>query len=842
MSKQRKYWWHKLQPGRRDRAGDSPAAAAAAPSEKLVFEHLEPRLLLSDTPIPLPVFAAAGTLTVTAHSNDIKVETIFSVGGPQIRVWDNFANISLGQVALDQNVKISIAGLPGISDQVQVDLGYDDGAAGTTATSPFAVMVELDGGTDIPLLSDDTLTVLSSGPDFYTPTTLFLKSTDDIVFANSLNLGSGKLNVDSEEAITATGVSITASDIYLGVNKAVTDGVTLLDGLNLLGNASGAITLTNTNVTAGDIGLIVNTSVNVNTQDSDYASNLIKIAFIQTQSDAQITVNGTSNLSATAGKLTLASSSTVTAKATTQPDASSTQGDKDASIASAIVSSSAGVTVGGTATLSASGNLILKSSNTLDVQTISDGTAGSSSGAAVGGTVAVSQLGGDTSINVTDTARLSGATVSATATTARTVHTTAKATGGGATAPSGGGTPTQGQTQLASNKAATGDGNLDFAAAVAVTHIGGNTTARLAGGTVSSTGAVTVSAASSTVAPAGALATTEADGTAATGSPGVGVAAALNFADGTARASLGAAAAITAPSASFTAGTTTDALFGARAVSGAGSSSGVAVAGSLALNVSVLTTEAVIEAGSTATATGGVTFNATSNTHNVAKALPKTNGATGESTGIGASVAINIVDETTRAQADANAKFTGSSLAQNANATGDVQTEAQGGAAGGTAVAPVVAITVANTATKVGLLGGSDVTLSGGLTSDAKSALNVLAKGAGDAEGSSNAAVGASVVVTYAAPVVELALDGKLQAFAAVMLTGSNTGVTPQRGQGRRQGRHRQGPERQPAGRLCQGRRQRGGGQQRRQGHERRDAAGQHRRGPGHRRRRHRRP
>ena len=680
-------------------------------------------------------------------------------------------------MALTQNVKVSIQGLPGISDKVQVDLGYDDGAAGTNATTPFAVMVEMDGGTDIPLVSDDTMTVLSTGPDFYNPTALFLKSSDDIVFASSFNT-TGTLNVDSQEAITASGVSLQASDMYLGVTKAVTDGVTLLNGFNLLGNASGAITLTNSTLTAGDIGLIVNTSVNVNTTDSSYASNLIKVAFVQTSSNAQITLSGATNLNATAGKLTLASTSTVTAHATTQPDANSTASDQDASVASVIASSAAGVTVGGTSSLTASGALILKSTNTVDVAAVADGTAGASAGGAKGGTVAVTQLGGDTKVDVTDSAGLSGTSISATSTTARTVHTSAKSTAGGATQPSGGGGQTQGQQQLANNNAQTGDGQLNFAAAVAVTHVGGDTTARLAGGNVTTGGTVTVAASSSTATAAGAAASTEADGSAATGSPGVGVAAALSFADGTTRASLGDGVTITAPTTTFTASTTTDAKFGAIATSGAGSTSGVAVAGSLAIHVGVLKTEAIQEAGSTASSTGSVSYSATSNTHHQARALPKTNGATGESLGVGASVAINVVDETTRAQADGTAKFTGTSLSQAANATGDVNTEAQGGATGGTAVSPVVAVTVVNTATKVGALAGSDLTLSGGMTSNAQSALNVLAKGHGDAEGSSNAAVGASVVVTHAAPVVEAVLEGKLQAGAAVLLSSKNTGAT----------------------------------------------------------------
>ena len=149
-------WINKVRDGVRRKLKTEPAAMPA-PRERLVFESLEPRLLLSDSPIPLPAFNPSGILTVNVHSGDLKVETVYSGGTPQIRIWDNTVGVSLGQIALTQNVKISIQGLPGISDHVQVDLGYDDGnAAGTNPVTPFAVMVELDGGTDIPLITQDS--------------------------------------------------------------------------------------------------------------------------------------------------------------------------------------------------------------------------------------------------------------------------------------------------------------------------------------------------------------------------------------------------------------------------------------------------------------------------------------------------------------------------------------------------------------------------------------------------------------------------------------------------------------------------------------------------------------
>ena len=208
----RKNWFKRLQQGLQQRPARHPADAAPAPvRERLVFESLEPRLLLSDTPIPLPAFAPAGTLAINAHSGDLKVETVYTGGTLNIRVWDNTAGLSLGQLAFNQNLRIDIAGLPAIGDRVTVDLGYDDGlAAGSNPVGAFSLMVNLDGGTDVPLVSNDTLTLASSGPDFYSAANLFLKSTDDIQ-VNSAVLVTGNLDFESEEAIAVNSVALRAT-------------------------------------------------------------------------------------------------------------------------------------------------------------------------------------------------------------------------------------------------------------------------------------------------------------------------------------------------------------------------------------------------------------------------------------------------------------------------------------------------------------------------------------------------------------------------------------------------------------------------------------------------------
>ena len=100
----------------------------------MIFESLEPRLLLSDTPLAAPSFAPAGIINVTAPltSGDIKVETVYQSGVPVLRVWDNVAGSALAQLTFNQNIRVNIQGRDYLDDLITVDLGYDDGIAGTS--------------------------------------------------------------------------------------------------------------------------------------------------------------------------------------------------------------------------------------------------------------------------------------------------------------------------------------------------------------------------------------------------------------------------------------------------------------------------------------------------------------------------------------------------------------------------------------------------------------------------------------------------------------------------------------------------------------------------------------
>ena len=436
----------------------------------LQFETLESRLLLSDSPLPAPAFT--DTLNFDANLNlatvagmNAKLEVV-DLGGatPVLRLWDNNSASTLASVTLDENVQVNLTGSM-FSDSLTLDLGYDDLDDSYVAWSIKVVF----GGDNLPLVSDDTFVVQHDGPDRYDPFSLFIDSTPNVVFNDGVTVQDA-LDVQSDELIDVNaGAALVADHMYLGVTKQITDGFDLLNGLNILGDATGAITVNGGSLSALDIGLVVNTSVNINTQDAAYLNNVLKIAFVQATSDASILVDGAASLNAT-GELILRANSTLNTTALTQPNNTSNQSDQDASVASNIVSSSARIRVEDSASLNvAAGDATLSALNVINVTSDADGTAGPQGGAAVGGTVAVSEVSGDTLVELLDSSSVSAGNLNVLAGTSRTVQTKARATVGGATNP--GGNNTQGQQQLANNNAQTGQGSVGFAAAVAVTHV-----------------------------------------------------------------------------------------------------------------------------------------------------------------------------------------------------------------------------------------------------------------------------------------------------------------------------------------------------------------------------------
>ena len=205
----------------------------------------------------------------------------------------------------------------------------------------------------------------------------------------------------------------------------------------------------------------------------------------------------------------------------------------------------------------------------------------------------------------------------------------------------------------------------------------------------------------------------------------------------------------------------------AEATSGAGSSGDVGIAGSLALNLVDVETLALIHAVSgrgppTVTLTGptaDVSMSATSSVESTAKATASEDGI-GGTVGIGASVAINSVDDITQAGLEDsgssawNPEVTGAhDLTLSATSTDSMTTTVEGGAAGATVVlVPVVAISLPTVHTAALMPAGDLLSVSGKVDAQASqtASSSTSAKGAAKAGASSTLAVGAALALVIA--------------------------------------------------------------------------------------------
>jgi hypothetical protein len=122
----------------------------------------------------------------------------------------------------------------------------------------------------------------------------------------------------------------------------------------------------------------------------------------------------------------------------------------------------------------------------------------------------------------------------------------------------------------------------------------------------------------------------------------------------------------------------------------------------------------------------------------------------GGNVGIGASVAVHVVTALTQASVGNNALVHAGDLTLESTSSHIVTTQATGGAAGGTAITPVVAVTITNLTTNAALGPNVSLTMTGNFAARAiDNGSPVTTHADGDAKGQ-NAAVGASVAVSYA--------------------------------------------------------------------------------------------
>ena len=314
--------------------------------------------------------------------------------------------------------------------------------------------------------------------------------------------------------------------------------------------------------------------------------------------------------------------------------------------------------------------------------------------------------------------------------------------------------------------ASTSDGGITVAAAVAVNIVDSTADATVpAGLTITATGPLIVTATNDTGDPANPIYpanpiigdTANAWGTdAGTAKVGIGAAVALNLVNASAEATSTQPTTIDTDGVNLNAGMIGASpmnAFGASATSGAAAND-VGVAGSVAINIVNNTSQALIETGASVDAHGGdVSVTSLNNSTDTTSALPAPGSvATGGTAGIGASLALNIISDTTQSEVQDGAALTNAgSVTVTAGSSQSIITWAQNGAAGAVALGGGIAIVIASGQTTAEV--GSDtqtLNASGNLTIGASGSFLVNSVAAAAANPSGSVGLGASVVVNVA--------------------------------------------------------------------------------------------
>ena len=311
--------------------------------------------------------------------------------------------------------------------------------------------------------------------------------------------------------------------------------------------------------------------------------------------------------------------------------------------------------------------------------------------------------------------------------------------------------------------AATSQGGISVAAAVGITIASSSSRASVpAGLNVVAGGTLTLASSADTDA------TSNADGSAASGgSAAIGAGVAITLANVQNLASIDGGAHTTSNGVAVTAGMSGAPVggnskheLGAQASSGAGGGS-VGVAGSFALEIANVTTTAAlrndpIRGPPTVNASGGdITLSASSDSSSVVKALPVGTGGGGSTLGLGAAVALSIVNDSTTATIENNALLPSThDLVLAANGKHVMTTESRTGASGGVAIAPSVAVAISNISSSATIGAGTLLTLAGKLDAKAQLTASAITNASGSSAGSS-AAIGVSLALTLATHTAE---------------------------------------------------------------------------------------
>ena len=224
--------------------------------------------------------------------------------------------------------------------------------------------------------------------------------------------------------------------------------------------------------------------------------------------------------------------------------------------------------------------------------------------------------------------------------------------------------------------------------------------------------------------------------------------------------------------------------YGAQSTSGAGGGN-ISVAGSLALAVVNQHTLAELD-GTVALSGGDAAITAGSAASTTVKAEPTGGGVSSTNVGVGASVALNLITDTTAAQLSNGIAITGArNISLTATATDAALTEARMGAAGGSvAITPAVAVTLSTVTTTIviGTFGGA-LSLTGSFTGSATQNASAGTSAGAAASGGSSAAVGVGLALTVSNHTVSATTARSIAAGGEWSVA---TGITVDAGSGTR--------------------------------------------------------
>ncbi len=334
--------------------------------------------------------------------------------------------------------------------------------------------------------------------------------------------------------------------------------------------------------------------------------------------------------------------------------------------------------------------------------------------------------------------------------------------------------------------ASTSDGQVSVAAAVTVNIADSEANATIPSGlTITSTGGtLTLSATNTTTASS--TASGNASGMDQTG---VGAAVALNLVnasdEATIQSATGRPTTINTQDVLVNAGMTGTGTpmnsFTASATSGAGGKKATAgVAGSVAVNIVSDTSQALIETGaSVAAGAGNVSLTSVNNSADTATAVPATNsGVSASNVGVGGSLALNIISDTTDSEVEDGASLTGAGgVTVTASSPHTITTTAKNGAAGSVAVGAGIAIVIASDLTTARV--GSDtqtLNATGAVTIGASGSFTVVSSADADAaDQGGSVGIGATVVVNDVQDSFLADLDRNVTAGGAVSVTAAAT-------------------------------------------------------------------